>query len=366
MAERLPYIDNLKGFLILLVVIGHLSSYSDVSECKAAVALSNFIYTFHMPLFLFCSGLFVARSYENSGRAGSWGGQIATALSFVVIYVLFRVAGYLVTVSFGGAASLNLAYMGSGAWYLFVLACFLLISPVISKIRFSWALGISLLLSVANAVWNQDQTFLSSSRFFTYLPWFVLGYYCTGRRLIKIRQRLSDLSLAKRGTVVMSAVLLLVAYYLALYVGLPVEFVHLERQLSTGLHTAADIEWVFGFEDNAFLVALVIARLLHYVLVALVCLCAMAVCPVRSLPMTKWGKNSLQVYLVHLLVLYGIQAAIGLDAVAGLFGIKGDMWDMFFPVFGGIVFVWILAISNFPNRWLASLKNNVKNFVLIV
>lgn len=75
MAERLPYIDNLKGFLILLVVIGHLSSYSDVSECKAAVALSNFIYTFHMPLFLFCSGLFVARSYENSGRAGSWGGR---------------------------------------------------------------------------------------------------------------------------------------------------------------------------------------------------------------------------------------------------------------------------------------------------
>lgn len=361
MAGRLPYIDNLKGLLILLVVIGHLSSYSDVSGCNAALALSNFIYTFHMPLFLFCSGLFVARSYEK----GSLGGQIATAFSFLIVYVAFRTAGYLVAVGFGGTSSLNLVYIDSGAWYLFVLACFLLISPVISKVRFSWALGISLLLSVANAVWNQDQTFLSSSRFFTYLPWFVLGYFCTGQRLAKIRQRLFNLSPVKKSTVIVCAALLLAGYYLALYVGLPVEFVHLERRLSTGLHTAADIKWVFGLSGNAFLAALIVARLAHYVLVALICLCVAAVCPVGSSFMTKWGKNSLQVYLVHLLVLYGIQAAIGLGTAADLLGIKGDMWDMFFPVFGGIVFTWILAIPNFPNRWLASLKSNVKKFVLL-
>ena len=53
--ERLQYIDKLKGFAILLVVMGHLTDKSMVNEGNI---LNAIIYSVHMPLFMFLSGLF--------------------------------------------------------------------------------------------------------------------------------------------------------------------------------------------------------------------------------------------------------------------------------------------------------------------
>ena len=52
--ERVGYIDSLRGFAILLVVVGHLIqfNYNAFLESK----LFNIIYSFHMPLFFFISG----------------------------------------------------------------------------------------------------------------------------------------------------------------------------------------------------------------------------------------------------------------------------------------------------------------------
>lgn len=183
--------------------------------------------------------------------------------------------------------------------------------------------------------------------------------------MIEARKKLASLAKGKKFAIVLSSVLVLAGYYLALYVGLPEDLVHLERQLSTGLHTAADIHWVFGLSGNAALTALALARLVHYAFVALICFCVAAVCPMGSIPMTKWGENSLQVYLVHLLILYGVNAAIGLDVAAEVLGVKTDIWDMFFPIVGGIVFTWVLAIPDSPNKWVTSLKSFVKNAVLV-
>ncbi|WP_321519209.1 acyltransferase family protein [uncultured Bacteroides sp.] len=60
MNSRIEYIDRLKGFAILLVVIGHFI------ECNVVKGylhpLYSFIYFFHMPLFMFISG-YVAKKY---------------------------------------------------------------------------------------------------------------------------------------------------------------------------------------------------------------------------------------------------------------------------------------------------------------
>lgn len=54
---RIALWDNLKFVLILLVVIGHFSKFfQNDSSIYRSVFL--FIYAFHMPLFLFISGLF--------------------------------------------------------------------------------------------------------------------------------------------------------------------------------------------------------------------------------------------------------------------------------------------------------------------
>lgn len=55
MSNRVLYIDKLKGFAILLVVMGHLTDKSMVNE---SYLLNNIIYSVHMPLFMFLSGIF--------------------------------------------------------------------------------------------------------------------------------------------------------------------------------------------------------------------------------------------------------------------------------------------------------------------
>lgn len=63
--ERLTYIDELKGFAILMVVLGHVLSFTfGAFDTDYQSPFSTFIYGFHMPLFAFLSGL-VMKSIQS-------------------------------------------------------------------------------------------------------------------------------------------------------------------------------------------------------------------------------------------------------------------------------------------------------------
>lgn len=66
--KRIDYIDRMKGLAILLVVMGHLYqfSYHDTQSVVPAI-----IGSFHMPLFLFLSGL-VAYSGITPPNSGAF------------------------------------------------------------------------------------------------------------------------------------------------------------------------------------------------------------------------------------------------------------------------------------------------------
>lgn len=81
MSKRIQWIDNLKGFSILLVLLGH----SFISE-----DLYRFIYTFHMPLFFAISGyLFKNDSLENTKEYVN-----KKAKSLLVPYAVFAVLSF--------------------------------------------------------------------------------------------------------------------------------------------------------------------------------------------------------------------------------------------------------------------------------
>ena len=56
MKERVLYLDNLKGFAILLVILGHAIQYCE--RPGSYDVLYKIIYSFHMPLFMTISGYF--------------------------------------------------------------------------------------------------------------------------------------------------------------------------------------------------------------------------------------------------------------------------------------------------------------------
>lgn len=63
---RIGYIDKLKGMAIMLVVMGHVAELG----CGMSDTAFNVMYnSFHMPLFMFLSGVFAFKSF----RAYDWG-----------------------------------------------------------------------------------------------------------------------------------------------------------------------------------------------------------------------------------------------------------------------------------------------------
>lgn len=65
MRQRIVWIDELKAFAIILVVMGHVL----ISRFLPQFAVwHDVIYSFHMPLFMFLSGLFAYKATEAVER----------------------------------------------------------------------------------------------------------------------------------------------------------------------------------------------------------------------------------------------------------------------------------------------------------
>lgn len=65
MRNRIPYIDNIKCFAIICVMLGHALQYLEGDRLENVYSF-NFIYTFHMPLFMMVSGYFFSSSLRLS------------------------------------------------------------------------------------------------------------------------------------------------------------------------------------------------------------------------------------------------------------------------------------------------------------
>lgn len=110
MRQRLEYVDSVKGFAILLVVMGHViawffESYKDALPLQPSpMQLWHVIYSFHMPLFMFVSGFLFGLSH------------FATFKEYVV--KMWKKALMLIVPWF--AAGVLLKYIRGGVFWLLV------------------------------------------------------------------------------------------------------------------------------------------------------------------------------------------------------------------------------------------------------
>lgn len=85
MEKRIFLFDNLKFFLILTVVIGHFIDYITKSSHMMS-GLFLFIYSFHMPFFIYLAGLFHS-NHNIKNRCVSF---IAIGFSMKILFALCR------------------------------------------------------------------------------------------------------------------------------------------------------------------------------------------------------------------------------------------------------------------------------------
>jgi len=132
--KRLDYIDALKGFAILLVVMGHVlagyyPSYKDALDANSqGMILWRVIYSFHMPLFMFCSGFvfYKTKVFFSTKNTAS-----LISKRFKGLMIPYFVMGLIYHLLTGDL----FVY-----WYLYVLFVFYLITSIIKwgMSRFKW------------------------------------------------------------------------------------------------------------------------------------------------------------------------------------------------------------------------------------
>jgi len=158
-------IDNATGVLIVLVVWGHLL---ETLPGDAAHDANLWLYTFHMPAFVFVSG-YVTR------YASRWS-PMAIATKLLFPYLVFTVIQRLLVSWWKGTAfHVDLIAVQWTLWYLLALTAWRLAAPVFARMRFSWGVALTALISVVAAGLPWVGKDLSLGRILGFLPFFVAG-----------------------------------------------------------------------------------------------------------------------------------------------------------------------------------------------
>ena len=169
--QRLYGYDNIKFILIFLVVLGHLMEISSTFPGKDV--LYKLIYSCHMPVFIFISGFFAK---FNSSKIVFH--QIYPYLLFQVLYIAFH---YMVLYpNADGTVPWQVTTPYWLLWYLMAMIFYYMLTPLLNQKKI-WQCGIVVVLccviSILAGYEDGFGFFLTLSRFFVYLPYFVLGHY---------------------------------------------------------------------------------------------------------------------------------------------------------------------------------------------
>lgn len=163
--ERSVFWDNLKGILIFLVVFGHfIYSYANRLDESLAQDIYVFIYSFHMPAFIFCSGYFSKSPRSRSGES---------LLKLFLYYVIFdALMGVFAYFYLGTSVKFLTPYYSY--WYLISLICWRFLIGGFGGLKA--LVPLSVVLSLAVGYWSGISNELSLRRTMAFFVFFAAGY----------------------------------------------------------------------------------------------------------------------------------------------------------------------------------------------
>ena len=160
--------DNIKFILITLVVYGH---FLELIDGQAADNLYRIIYLFHIPAFIFITGYFAKFNPSKIIRTLIIP-YVVLQLLYLPYHNLFILEKDTVTLQFTKPYWL--------LWYLMTVAFYYLLIPFFETSNRQKQFLIVTAAVVISLLAGFDENigyFLSLSRFFTFLPFFLAGYY---------------------------------------------------------------------------------------------------------------------------------------------------------------------------------------------
>lgn len=266
---RIYLFDNLKAVLILLVVFGHSLEWM-LKSSEQAELFYLLIYSFHIPLFAFCSGYFAA--YHVSGIKRK---LLYPFLVFQVLYLLFDWF-YL---DKDTPATLTRPYWLM--WYLLALIIWEIALPFVetaNRKKQLILLGALFLLGILAGFDKHIGYYMSLSRIAVYFPFFMMAHYMrVNRQYTEVRD------FAKSGIGRLLSLVSAIGMTLSIIWQQDiyrVSWLYGSRSYEAGKYTALERVqfYLFAIMWIAFLFGLI---------------------PDRENRLSRIGRNSMYVYLLH-------------------------------------------------------------------
>ena len=297
---RDSYLDNVKGFLIILVVIGHIVQ-TMYNNFAIGQQIYMFLSIFHMPMFAIISGYI---SKLESG-IGSMEKQFQRILiPFLIFQTLLITINYLydpnpITIKSFLAEALSPQF---ALWYLFCLFCWRLTLPYFMKMPNP--VSVSLAIGLLGGFLPKYGDLFSCSRMLGFFPYFILGYCLKTNSLflntfIKARSNKKLLAISISISILFFAVICSVLFngkYQSIY-------------WYDKLYVNADIPYLYS----------VIIRFISYFTAIVTGFSFIYLIPKTRSIITAIGQKSLYVYLLHSAILYVFVCNHALNKVTDIY-----------------------------------------------
>lgn len=177
--NRIYKFDNVKGLLIFLVVVGHLTT-DYVRYSHAFRWLTLWIYTFHMPAFIMVSGI-LHKKVEKF--------RLDKVLSYLGCAYALKAFIYFSRTAMGQPAIWSWYIEPGIPWYLIVMAEYEILLYLCRKINPKAMLIGSFILSAVIGYFPQVGDAYSLSRMINFLPIFLIGYYLEPAQVLEFCER---------------------------------------------------------------------------------------------------------------------------------------------------------------------------------
>lgn len=303
--HRSAYFDNLKGILIFLVVLGHLTQGRGDF---LSVTIRYYIYIFHMPLFIFISGVFAKSTIKENGKL-----DVSKIFYYLLLGMLFSYSLTLIDKFIFSAdidlRSVNPFVTSDIPWYLIALGVYASLTPFFSRFKPLFAIIASIVFSTFFNYFSIPNIFCLQKCIID-LPFFLMGFYFSTHQISNFvdtlkGKKLIFISLAVLTVIPLLALIIkpsagdLVYFYTTAYAGdyrTIFELSSMNSHYSFGLAIVLRLTWYFfAIAMSLFLMLVTPKNKLHFA--------------------TQIGKNSLSVYIYHayvarFLIFSGLQACV--------------------------------------------------------
>lgn len=266
--QRDAFFDNAKFILIFLVVFGHI--IQPFTDSSAIIQVSyDFIYLFHMPAFILLSGFF-AKGIGSGGYL--WNLTKKLIFPYIVFQIVY--SGYYFIIG-NPSWQTPIFQPHWSLWFLLSLFSWHLLLILFKKFPPIAGVIIAVEIGIIVGYINGIGPAYSFSRTFVFFPFFLMGYWLTKEQI----KNLTHPIVKRISFLLMTAVVLTLVY-------LP----NFSSKWLLGSFSFADLQQpVWG---GAF-------RLGVYLIAALLTISLFAWIPRNHFRWTKFGQQTLYVYLLH-------------------------------------------------------------------